>query len=192
MKLMVSGYGETKQQFGTMRCVAKLDSDTVSFAQTAAAYKNGAEEAGVVIKGRTLKVGLYAADNPVNIILHGMNAAEAILLADKLLEYARDRGLRERSIELQRSQQSAITQLMWRLWGWARKRDVAALLAQQSSMALQQWSKWQPDDFELHKGAYTAARELLERANKLISQPSSYESAKVIKPAIAFSRDEVS
>jgi hypothetical protein len=43
---------------------------------------------GLVLTGETMKVGDGAQNNDVRLILHGMTAAEAVVLARKVLEYA--------------------------------------------------------------------------------------------------------
>lgn len=91
MEVMIGGYGDGA--FGTLRCTfdlnvnpPQIDESAVS---TPAPYWGGRRgtEPGLVIRGRTLKVG-GGEDNDMRLTLHGLTSNEAVQLARRLLDYA--------------------------------------------------------------------------------------------------------
>ncbi len=189
MKLMVSGYGETKQQFGTMRCTATISDNTVGFDENAARYPNGSTEPGICIKGETRKVGAYAEDNPVNIVLHGMTAAEALILADQLRWYAFYRRPHELGDEgKEQACDEAMRALLGSWFHWFNVPGLATCLMQEASQVI--GVKLVGMRGDPRREAFAASRHLLARAIKYASDPDAFEADKAAGLKLAYSRPE--
>ena len=189
MKLMVNGYGETKQQFGTMRCKATISDSTVTYHEQAARYPDGSTEPGLFIKGETRKVGAYAEDNPVNIVLHGMTAAEALTLANELRTYASFRRPHERGDEAkEQACDEAMRALLGSWYLWWDVPGLATCLMEEASLVIGVKLAGMKDD--PRREAFAASRHLLARAIRYASDPDAFEADKAAGLKLAYSRPE--
>jgi hypothetical protein len=84
--LLLAGYGDGA--FSTLRCKFDISTETVSLKRQALFYRGGYADAGLVVTGRTDKVGAGTADGTVRLTLADMSPDEALVLARRLLDYA--------------------------------------------------------------------------------------------------------
>lgn len=125
MKIKIVGYTDVNA-YKTIRCEAILNDDTIT--EKTIFYTDHSTDDGICIQGKTNKPSRWSPNNPVEIILHGMTAGEALILASRLTEYARLQRHREKTEELEAARNEALKALASQLSQWSD--DWAALTGQ--------------------------------------------------------------